>query len=433
MSTHRPPSWTVRMIRMIFPVVPVLLALPLAGPTLFAREPVDFDRQIAPLLIRRCLDCHSGAGPKGDLDLALKKTALATVTPGKPDDSALWQRVRDDEMPPKKPLSAEEKNLLRRWIADGARWGSDPVDPFRHTTESRAGYDWWSLRPLRPVQTPAASSSPVSNPVDRFLLARLKAQGLAFSPPADRRTLIRRVTFDLTGLPPTWEETSAFLADTRPDAYERLVDRLLASPAYGERQARHWLDLVRFGESDGFERDLPRFNAWPYRDWVVRAFNDDLPYDRFARLQLAGDALEPPHRDSLAATGFLVAGAHDIVVPASEPMKATMVQDELEDLIATVGQTFLGLTVHCGRCHDHKFDPISQRDYYRLAAALGGVRHGERSFSQEASQVRLARLGPRLRQVQESLSSLEDPVRRQLIEEKRGKVPPGPDPMAEWD
>ncbi|MFO0879430.1 MAG: DUF1553 domain-containing protein [Gemmataceae bacterium] len=418
------------MIRAILPLL-------LLGPGLLrAAEParaLDFDRDIAPLLVRRCLDCHSGQAPSGDLDLTRQKGAAAALA-GKLDASTLWQRVRDDEMPPKKPLPAVEKELLRRWIASGARWGTDPIDPFRLSTEHRAGYDWWSLQAPRRAPLPGVvAAQRVRNPIDRWILARLEAKKLTLAPEADRRALIRRLTFDLTGLPPTPREVADFLADARPDAYERVVERLLGSAAYGERQARHWLDIVRFGESDGFERDLPRFSAWPYRDWVVRAFNADLPYDEFVRLQLAGDVLRPSQRDALAATGFLVAGAHDIVVPSSDNMRAAMQQDELEDLIGTVGQTFLGLTLHCARCHDHKFDPVSMRDYYRLVASLAGVRHGERTSASEAEQVQLARLGKLVDQLGRDIVAVEQPTRDRLLARKRRERPAGPAPLAAWD
>ncbi len=410
----------------------LLAALP---PAALAADPVpDFDREVAPVLIGRCLDCHSGAKPKGGLDLSRRENARAALGADSPEKMPLWQRVRDDEMPPKKPLSASEKSLLKRWLDSGARWGTDPIDPFRATTAHRAGYDWWSLRPVRSSAPPLVKcASWPRNPIDRFILAKLEARGLSPSPEADRRTLIRRVTFDLTGLPPTPDEVATFLGDKRPDAYERLVDRLLASPACGERYARHWLDVVRFGESDGFERDLPRFSAWPYRDWVVRALNADLPYDEFVCLQLAGDALRPDDPDALAATGFLVAGPHDIVVPVGEAMRAAMRQDELEDLIGTVGQTFLGLTVHCARCHDHKFDPVSQKDYYRLAAALGGVRHGERTMASEATQVRLAEAKKRAEELRREMAAIEVPARRQLMAEKVKAGVAGPEPLAAWD
>ena len=207
-------------------------------------------------------------------------------------------------------------------------------------------------------------------------MSELDKHRLTPSPPADRRTLIRRLYFDLVGLPPSPEEVESFVADTAPNAFEKVVDRLLASPHYGERWARHWLDVVRYGETDGFERNTPRPNAWHYRDWVIRALNADLPYDEFARLQLAGDVLKPSDPDALQATGYLVAGLHNTVL-GNDQMRAVARQDELEDLVGSVAQTFLGLTANCARCHDHKFDPISQTDYYRLAAALAGVGVGE--------------------------------------------------------
>jgi hypothetical protein len=351
---------------------------------------VDFDRQVAPLLAQHCLDCHSGPKPKGRLDLTRRRTALtggrsgAVVLPGKPDDSLLCRYVEAGRMPPKRPLPEADRALLRAWVAAGAPWGSDPIDPFRITTTRRAGYDWWALQPVhRP--TPPAVRDPgwVRNPIDAFVLHRLEAHGLHPAAEADRRTLIRRLSFDLLGLPPDPEDVAAFVRDDSPDAYKRLVERYLASPQYGVRWARHWLDVVRFGESNGFEFDEFRPNAWPYRDWVVDALNRDLPYDEFARLQLAGDVLRPDDPDAVRATGFLVAGAYDTVgqTQQSAAMRRVVRQDELEDLVSTVGQTFLGLTIHCARCHDHKFDPVRQADYYRLTAALGGIHHGERTLA----------------------------------------------------
>ncbi len=249
-------------------------------------------------------------------------------------------------------------------------------------SEERPGLDWWSLQPLVPVQIPLVKSTTFRRqPVDDFVMHRLETRDLSISPPAERRVLIRRISFDLLGLPPSPEEVDQFLNDDRPDAFERLVDRILASPHYGERWARHWLDVVRFGESNGFERDLPRPNAWHYRDWVIEALNRDMPYDEFARWQLAGDLIAPENVDGLKSVGFLVAGAHDTVVPVVDRMRAAMRQDELEDIVGTVGQTFLGLTVNCARCHDHKYDPITTREYYQLASALSGIDHGEREFT----------------------------------------------------
>jgi hypothetical protein len=244
----------------------------------------------------------------------------------------------------------------------------------------RAGRDWWSLQPLRPVAVPSADEAQRAvHPIDRFLLHRLKEAGLAPSPGADRRTLIRRLSFDLLGLPPTPFEVEAFVHDAAPGAYERLVDRLLDSPHYGERWARHWLDIVRYGESQGFERNKFRPSAWKYRDFVVEAFNADLPYDEFIRWQIAGDVLQPDDPLAVIASGFLALGPYDLTAynNGTPPMRAFAREEELEGLVATVGQAFLGLTINCARCHNHKFDPISQKEFYQFSAALGGTYQGD--------------------------------------------------------
>jgi Protein of unknown function (DUF1553)/Protein of unknown function (DUF1549)/Planctomycete cytochrome C len=365
----------------------------------------DFNKQIAPLLVQRCLDCHSGPKPKGSLDLSRREKALAggnqgpVLVPGRADQSLLWEFVAQNKMPPKRPLTAAEKALLHAWIEGGAHWSSDPIDPFRVTTDKRAGVDWWALQSVvKPTIPSAGKSSWGQNPIDAFILAKLRAKGLSPSPPADRGALIRRLSFDLLGLPPTPSEVVAFVHDDSPDAYDKLVNRYLDSSRYGVRWARHWLDVVRFGESNGFEHDEFRPNAWPYRDWVVDALNGDMRYDEFARLQLAGDLLHAEDPESLAATGFLVAGSYDSVgqTQQSEAMRKVVRQDEMEDIVGTVGQTFLGLTVQCARCHDHKFDPVRQVEYYRLVAALSGVRHGERPLPHRESALgdsKLPRLG----------------------------------------
>jgi hypothetical protein len=222
--------------------------------------------------------------------------------------------------------------------------------------------------------------SPISNPIDRFVAAKLRAEHLDPAQSADRRTLIRRLSFDLAGVPPAPEAVAAFVADPRPDAYEQLVDSLLASPRFGERWARHWLDVVRFAETHGFEMNNPRPNAWPYRDYVIRSFNDDKPYSRFVSEQIAGDALGADE-----ATGFLVAGPWDQVKSPDEVLTRNQRADELHDMVSTLGSALLGLTVGCARCHDHKFDPIPQTDYYALKAVLDGVQHGERERRREDS------------------------------------------------
>jgi hypothetical protein len=416
------------MLRRFSFLVIALSVFTVTGPVR-AEVPPDFDRDVAPLFAGRCFDCHNPTDHKGGLDLTRKSTAMAggdegaVIVPGKPDESALWKQVSTNEMPPKHPLAAAEKEILRRWIAGGAAWGSDPIDPFRFTTAKRAGRDWWSLQPVKRPEAPAvAEKNWTRNPIDAFILQRLAAEKLTPSPEADRRTLIRRLTVDLTGLPPTPEAVDAFIKDKRPDAYERLVDQLLASPDYGVRAARQWLDLARFGESHGFERDQVRPNAWRYRDWVVDALNADMPYDRFARMQLAGDIFAPGTAEGIAATGFLVAGAYDDVgnTQQSAAMRVVVRQDELEDLTSVVGQTFLGLTVNCARCHDHKFDPISQREYYQLSAALAGVKHGERDLPAPATapsaeqSAFIAAAESRVKQIDTELATLEANLQEQL-------------------
>jgi len=390
----------------------------------------SFDERIAPLFIRRCMECHSGADPQGGLNLSRQALVRQggdsgpVLEPGRPEASLLWERVAADEMPPKHPLSADEKQLLREWITAGASWGTDPIDPFRLTTGQRAGYDWWSLQPLIPVTPPVTPGDDWSRTsIDRFVVARLREQGLAPSGPASRRTLIRRLSFDLLGLPPSPEEVEAFVADPRPDAYEQLVDRLLASPQYGIRWARHWLDVVRYGESQGFERDKLREDAWPYRDWVINAFNADMPFDEFARRQIAGDLIAPDDPASIIATGFLVAGPYDEVGQSqqSAAMRAVVRQDELEDLVSLVGQSFLGLTVHCARCHDHKFDPIRQDEYYRLASALDGVRHGSRPVLSGTDRARKELLTRQSVELRQQVARLDAMARQRLMDARRDR------------
>jgi hypothetical protein len=243
---------------------------------------IDFDGKVAPLLAKRCLDCHSGADPKGKLDLSRRSSALAggesgkAMVPGRPEESLLWERVSSDEMPPRSPLAESEKSVLREWLASGAGWGTDPVDAFQATTSRRAGRDWWSLQPVR-RPPPVRKVDWVRTPIDRFILKEREANGLSPTHEADRRELIRRVCFDLTGLPPDPEAIDAFLRDQSPGAYAAMLDRYLASPQYGVRWGRWWLDLARYGESNGFEFDEFRPAAWRYRDWVVDSFNHDLP------------------------------------------------------------------------------------------------------------------------------------------------------------
>ena len=284
---------------------------------------------------------------------------------------------------------------------------------------TKAGTNWWSLQPIRRPAAPSVTNPNwVRTPMDAFVLHTLEANGLKPSSPAQAHHLIRRLSFDLTGLPPEPAQVASFASafEKDPDqAVRELVDRLLASPHYGERWARHWLDVARYGESDGYEYDKLRPNAWPYRDWVIRALNDDLPYDRFAQLQIAGDLLEPNEAGAIAATGFLVCGAFDGLLPQGDKMRKIMREDEMEDLVGTVSQTFLGLTVHCARCHDHKFDPVSQREYYQLASALAGVHRGDRDLPPEDDPEALR---SRIAGLNSLVAQLEEPVRRKLADRK---------------
>jgi hypothetical protein len=352
-----------------------LLALLFMASPVAAAAP-DFDKEVAVLLGQRCLECHSGADPKGKLDLTRRESVTGKggpVVPGKLDASELWKKIAADEMPPKKPLTAAEKVVFKEWIAGGATWGSDPIDPFATTTARRAGRDWWSLQPIKKPDVPKGT-----NPIDHFIRAKLSDRGMSPAPPADRRTLIRRVYFDLVGFPPTFEEVEAFAKDADPKAYEKLIDRLLASPHYGERWGRYWLDVARYAETCGYERDQVKPDAWKYRDWVINAFNADMPFDRFVLEQLAGDELPDRSTSTLTATGFIRLGTWN-----DEPNDPNEYKyDRLEDMVGTTTTAFLAMTVKCARCHDHKFDAIRQTDYYRVAGAFwaGFIEPGAREL-----------------------------------------------------
>ena len=381
-------------IRQFVPLAFLLLALPLRA----SADDVDFfSREVASILENHCVTCHQGDRPKGGLDLTTAKKGLAggdtgpLLEIGRPDDSLILQKISGDapSMPKGGPkLAARDVAAIRRWIEEGALWPEKLV--LRDRKLAGTG-KWWSLKPLvRPAVPDLADDKWARTPLDRFVLAKLREQGLKPSPETDRRTLIRRVTFDLIGLPPTPAEVEAFLADKAPDAYERLVDQLLDSPRYGERWGRHWLDLVHFGESHGYDKDKPRPNAWPYRDYVIAAFNDDLPYDRFVEEQLAGDVLFPDDPRGVVATGFIAAGPWDFVghVELREgtlDKKITRSNDR-DDMVATAMSTFQSLTVHCARCHNHKFDPISQEDYYRLQAVFAGVDRADRMYDPDPAR-----------------------------------------------
>lgn len=380
---------------------------------------VDFDRDVAPLLSRRCLGCHSGDEAEGKLDLSAKEAFFAggesgaAVIPGNASQSLLWKRIAAGEMPEDNPLPEEERKVFKDWISRGAQWGTQRIDVYAYSTDARAGYDWWSLQPLRRTVLPKIRDSAwANNAVDYFILSKLELANLTPSPEADSSKLIRRVYYDVTGLPP--EPSVLGSLDGGFDSYAQLVDRLLASPRYGQKWARHWLDIVRFGESHGFEYNQPRNNSWRYRNWVIAALNHGLPYDEFVRQQIAGDILHPDDPAAWSATGFIVAGPHNTTKPSSDKMRRTMRHDELEDIVGTIGQTFLGLTINCARCHDHKFDPITQKEYYQMVATMVGIDHGERELPHEAASVarrQLTNTREQLKSTRERLKSLETEIK----------------------
>ena len=337
-----------------------------------------FKQEVRALLLQHCVDCHGGKETHGEFDLTTRDGLLKggqlgpAVVARNPSESLLLKLIRH-EGEPNMPQDADKLSdaaieQIATWIAGGAAYDRPLVDPADAmaakplTSEQR---NFWSFLPLETPEVPAVENDAwCRTPLDRFVLAKLEAAGLEPNPAADRRTLIRRAYLDLVGLLPTPEEVEAFVADSEPDAYGRLIDRLLDSPHYGERWGRHWLDLARFAESHGYEQDDDRPTAYHYRDFVIQALNDDMPYDKFVRWQIAGDELAPDDHRALMATGFLAAGTHATQITANQVEKERY--DELDDMASTIGTSMLGLTIGCARCHDHKFDPISQVDYYRF-------------------------------------------------------------------
>ncbi|HUE74967.1 MAG TPA: PSD1 and planctomycete cytochrome C domain-containing protein [Pirellulaceae bacterium] len=345
-----------------------------------------FEEKVRPVLVANCFKCHSDKAQKGDLRLDSAEAAMAggesgvVIVPGKPEESLLVEAINYQslEMPPDGKLGEEAVAALTEWVRLGAPWpgghGSGVGGPAlrkgkdKLTDEDRA---WWAFQPVKDFPLPLVEVDNRSRTaIDRFLLARAASQagGLRYEE-ADKRTLIRRAYFDLAGLPPTIEDVEAFVADDRPDAYERLTDRLLASPRFGERWARHWLDLVRYAESDGYKADAYRPHAWRYRDYVIRALNSDKPYDRFMAEQIAGDELAPHDPDALIATGYYRVGIYEY----NQRDVRTQWSVILSDITDVTADVFLGMGMSCARCHDHKFDPILQKDYYRLQAFFAPI------------------------------------------------------------
>ncbi|MCY4077871.1 MAG: PSD1 and planctomycete cytochrome C domain-containing protein [Acidobacteria bacterium] len=347
-------------------------------------EPITFTDHIRPIMERACWNCHGEAAQLSDLDLSSRDGALEggtkgpAIVPGRAEDSLLFRMVAGLDQPSMPmtgdPLSDAELAAVRTWIDEGAHWdtgevtaAADALAALENDELPPGARDYWAFR--HPQQAPVPASREFDHPVDRFLEATRKDAGLTAAPRADRLTLLRRAYLDLIGMPPTPEQVEEFLADTERGAWERLIDELLDSPHYGERWGRHWLDVARYADTDGFEQDYVRLNMWRYRDYVIDAFNDDKPYNQFLREQLAGDELDYVTDETRIATGFLRSGPRVNFREKDNPERR---HDYLDDMLATVGRGVLGMTVHCARCHDHKFDPILQKDYYSMQASIYG-------------------------------------------------------------
>lgn len=385
--------------------------------------PPDFEKEIQPIFAANCSKCHGPEKQKGGYRLDVKSIALTggegsapNILPGRASASALVKYISSDDpeerMPPKgDALAPGDIAKIKAWIDAGAAW------PERASVAVNDPLDWWSLKSIGKPAVPPGSA----HPIDSFIQQKLAAHGLTQAPAADARTLIRRLYFDLTGLPPTPEEIEDFAADRAPDAYERLVERLLASPRHGERWARHWLDVVHYGDTHGYDKDKLRPNAWPYRDYVIRAFNTDKPFARFVQEQVAGDVLFPDTVDGIEALGFIAAGPWDFIGHAELPESKTdgKIARHLDrdDMVANTIGAFSSLTVHCAQCHQHKFDPISQEDYYSLQAVFAALDRTDREYYRDpAVQVLAGRLRREQRENAATLAALEAPLRVQAGE-----------------
>ena len=394
MECHFSPPQTPSLMKKL---IPIAVSLAMMVPT-FSHAGDDegvqfFEQKIRPVLVQHCYGCHSVAARdekklQGELYLDSAAGVAAggesgeVLVKGKSAESLLLKALKHDgmEMPPSGKLPDEVIADFEKWIDLGApdpRDGESPVKPKREINVDE-GKQWWAFQPLGDVALPDAQK-----PIDGFIRQAQQTQGLKPNHPAGKEKLIRRAYFDLIGLPPTPEQVSAFVADGSPQAFEKIVDDLLASPAYGERWARHWLDAARFAESGGYEFDGFRPGAYHYRDWVIRALNNDMAYDQFVRMQLAGDMLAPDDIEGAAATGFLVAGPYPGQITAKTVERIRY--DQLDDMMMTMGGSMLGLTLGCVRCHEHKYDPIPHQDYYALAASLAQTAHGPRTLDLDAT------------------------------------------------
>jgi len=376
---------------------------PSTTPELDSAKVEFFEQNVVPILREHCFSCHSHDHEiNGNLALDFASGWKVggdrgpAIVPGDPGRSLLLQAVRGDvpdlKMPPEESLTAEQISILQQWIEDGA------LDPRVHAAPATQPEPWWSYLPIQTLRPPSTLSS--GHPIDAFLHDKVQAAGLISNQAADRRTLLRRLMIDLHGLLPTTAELEAFEHDTSPDAYERLVDRLLSSPRYGERWSRYWFDWIHFADTHGFEHDVMRIHAWPYRDYVIQSLNDDVPWDRWIQEQLAVDALFPNRTDLTPALGFLAAGPWDHSTAATA--QTTFDYIDRDEMVTQVSSVLLSTTVHCSRCHNHKFDPIPQTDYYAMQAVFAGIGRGNVPFDRDADIGARRQAALKLRQAAES-------------------------------
>jgi mono/diheme cytochrome c family protein len=402
---------------------------------------VSFGQDIRPIFERSCWKCHGAQLQLGKLDLRTRDKALKggekgpAIVPGKAEESRLYRLAAGLEkpaMPLDGKLTSEEIQKIKDWIAAGAEWDAAPAPEMRVDLAALEddvvppdARKWWAFqRPRRPAVPVVKDARWSRHPIDAFLFQKLEEKGLKPAPEADRRTLVRRAYLDLIGLPPTPAEVEEFLQDREPGAWERLVEKLLASPHYGERWGRHWLDVARYADSNGYEHDFHRPNAWRYRDYVIQAFNKDKPYNIFLEEQIAGDELDWVTQESLIATGFLRNYAK---VGFREKDNPEFRFEYLDDMIATIGRGILGLTVQCARCHSHKFDPIPQKDYYRLQASLFGYVEVDHPLTDPEEAERwekaTAEVEERIRGLRAEIRQLEEPYRQRLLPEIYKRFP----------
>ncbi|MBV8817903.1 MAG: DUF1553 domain-containing protein [Acidobacteriaceae bacterium] len=410
---------------------PHLLIALLMGAAAVSAAEVSFSTQIQPILEERCWKCHGASVQLGKLDLRTKESSAGVIVAGKAESSSLYRHVAGLQkplMPMDGKLTPEQIALIKDWIDEGAVWDAAPSTATSPTAQlsgledmkiSPEARNYWAFR------LPQRNAPPgPGNPIDAFLEEAWRKQGLKPAPEADRVTLLRRAYLDLIGLPPSPAEAAEFLNDTRPDAWDRLIDRLLDSPHYGERWGRHWLDVARYADSNGYEHDFDRPNAWRYRDYVIRSFNADKPFDVFLREQLAGDELPHVTNETLIATAFLRNYAK---VGFREKDNPEFRYEYLDDMIATIGRGILGLTVQCARCHNHKFDPIPQKDYYRMQAVLWPVVEVDHPLVARDEAVeyerKLAAVNEKVGGLRSRLRDLEQPYRDRLLAQKYKTYP----------